>query len=199
MANQYYLDIDASDVMKQFNFIRQKIVSPDIQRKILHDTCVDTAKYVKTILARTLPQQYAAPQKFIRAGVMKWQDNSMNNINVVIPLKGTRGVLGDTFRSRGKPGRPKRGRRKISAKVLKGQWSQLPDTLPNQGGNPPFVGGNRIVYTRKFKNSAYPIVRVAGLGLPQMPLNKSKDEVSNQIIKRMSTRLDHHFKRYIGI
>ena len=199
MANQYYLDIDASDVLKRFNELKQTILSPDIQRKILHDTCVDTAKAVTTILARTIPKQYAVQQKFVRAGIGQWQDHSFGNINVFIPLKGTRGVIGETFKSRGKKGRPKRGRYKISAKILKGKYTQLPDKMEHQGGNPPFVGKGKIVYTRKYKKSAYPIVRVAGLGVPQMPLNQSEKDVTDQVIKKMSNRLDYHFKRYLHI
>ena len=201
--NGYYLDVDVSEVVDVLDKLKMGLLNDAVMEKILHDTCVDTAKYVKTILARTLPKQYAVKQQFIRAGVGRYMDSSVvgniNRINVAVPLSGVRGVIGETFRSRGKPGRPKRGRRKISAKLMKKHWSKLPETMEHQGGNPPFVGKNKIVYTRKDKKRAYPIVRVAGLGLPQMPLNQSRKEVEDAIIKRMSVRLDHHIHRYLGI
>ena len=201
--NMRYLSIDVSDLLNKFNLIERTLLNETLMSKIMHDTCVDTAKYVKTILARKLPDQYAVKQKWVRSGVMKHQDHSVagaiNSINVAVPLKGARGVLGETFTSRGKPGRPKRGYRKISAKVLKGTWSRLPKKMEHQGDNPPFVAPNKIIYTRREKHKAYPIVRVPGLGLPQMPLKRSKDEVRAAIIERMDVRFDHHIHRYLSI
>ena len=196
---EHYLAVDVSDVLAKFNEIKLTIVNRDMQNKIMHDTLVDTAKYVKTILAKTIPQQYAVKQAFVRAGVKKYIDQSSGNINIAVPLSGHRGVIGGTFQKRGKVGRPKKGQRKISAKILKGKWSKLPDKMDHQGGNPPFVAGNGVVFTRKYKTSSHPIVRVAGLGLPQMPLNQSKDEVEDAIVRKMSERLDHHFHRYLGV
>jgi len=69
--------------------------------------------------------------------------------------------------------------------------------MKNQGGNAPFVGGggriNGLVVTRRTKER-YPVVRVVGLGVPQMPLNRSEEKVQNAIRDLLDKRLEHNFK-----
>ena len=197
MGEMHYLAIDISDLQAKIDVLKSGLTRERADRA-LHDVCVDTAKSVKTIVGRAVPMEYDVKQSWVKAGIGHWEEGGGLQTSVVIPLSGVRGVIGGTFKKKGKRGRPKKGRRyKLGAKILKGKWSTLPETMSHQGGQPPFVG-NGIILTRKYKGRAYPVVRVVGLGMPQMPLNQSKEEVMKQIHDKMSERLDHHIDRFFG-
>ena len=69
----------------------------------------------------------------------------------------------------------------------------MPAKMEHQGGQPPFMIG-KVAFTRKYANKSHPIVHVVGLGVPQMPINKSREDVEKAIRKVVETRLVHHFE-----
>lgn len=203
MAEIRYLDVDISDLQETIDRLR-RICTPSQAERILHDTCVDTAKYVKGIVSREVPKEYDVTQAWVRRGIGKWRREDGNHVGVVIPLTGKRGAIGRNRQQvyklgrGGSRGRPVRGRRYvINAKILRRMTSRLPATIPHQGGQPPFIGAG-VVYTRKYPKRARPIVRVVGLGVPQMPLNRAADQVVKQIHDRMAVRLEHNINRVLG-
>ena len=73
----------------------------------------------------------------------------------------------------------------------------MPDTMEHQGGQPPFMVGG-VAFTRKYKGKSHPIVHVVGLGVPQMPINKSEEDVQKDIREVVEKRLVHHFGQLFG-
>ena len=85
--------------------------------------------------------------------------------------------------------------------MVKGQRRTMPSQMSHQGGNPPFrnlgssLGG--LTFTRT-TDDRLPIARVAGIGVPQMPLNRSEDDVQTDIMDMLMKRLEHEHERLIA-
>nr|DAF49227.1 MAG TPA: minor tail protein [Caudovirales sp. ctrNG92] len=114
----------------------------------------------------------------------------------------------------GKKPRPSKLLKQINVKILKKGVSTLPHIMPgagrsSYGDQPPFLmpvkskagaTGKYIVMTRKGKEKL-PIIRVVGIGVPQMPLNRSREEVKDDIAEYAMKRLVHNYeavlKKYV--
>ena len=167
--------------------------------EMMRRTFNDAGKKVKTIVRKEVPKEYAVTAAWAGSAV-GWpkSQGGAGKIGVVVPINGTRGSIGGRFKASGPRGRPKKGRRaKINAKILKGASSTMPDVMAHQGGQPPFMIGS-VAFTRKYKGKSHPIVHVVGLGVPQMPINKSRDEVEKDIKEVVEKRLVHHFGQLFG-
>jgi len=166
--------------------------------EMMRRTFNDAGKKVKTIVKKEAQKQYQVKQDWVADHIGWPKPQGAGHIGVVIPIKGTRGSIGGTFALKNPPGRPARGkRRKINAKIVKGQTTTLPQTMDHQGGQPPFVAKG-VVFTRKYKGKPKPIVHVVGLGVPQMPINRSEEGVQREIEAVIEKRLNHHFQRLFG-
>lgn len=186
--------VDVSHLMDTINMMKNAMSTASFH-EMMRRTFNDAGKKVKTIIRKDVPQEYAVTAGWAGSAV-GWP--KMSGLGVVVPIKGHRGSLGGTFAASGGRGRPAKGRRaKIQAKIVKGQSSTLPATLPHQGGQPPFMVGG-IVFTRKYANKSHPIVHVVGLGVPQMPINRSEAQVQKDISDVVEKRLIHHFGQLFG-
>ena len=180
--------IDVSYLMETIQKMKNAMLPSSFQ-EMMRRTFNDAGKKVKTIIRQEVPKEYAVTASWAGSAV-GWPQ--MQGLGVIIPIKGARGSIGGTFSVLGGRGRPRKGRRaKITAKILKGGASTLPNTLPHQGGNPPFMNG-KMAFTRTTRQ-AYPIARVVGLGVPQMPINRSKAGVEKEIKTVVEKRLLNHF------
>lgn len=164
--------------------------------EMMRRTFNDAGKKVRTILKTEVPKDYQVGANWVGEKV-GWP--KINGLSCVVPIRGTRGSDGGRFPVKGARGRPRKGVKKtINVAILRGKTSQLPDSLPNQGGQPPFImmnGSKKVVMTRKYANKSLPIVHVVGLGVPQMPINKSEAKVQEEITKVIEKRLVHHYER----
>lgn len=180
------LTLDMSDLRTKSQAM-QAAMRPEQFRKLIYRTMSEVGKRGKTIIAKEVVKQYAVSQKFAREGVknavIKWAGK---DIDCWIPLSGRKGTIGGTFKKFG-------GGKHISARIVKGKVSHLPTVFKDRGGNPPFVGKGGIVYTRRTKKGL-PIVRISGLGLPQMPLNLASEDVQDAFLDLAGKRLEHNFE-----
>lgn len=186
--------IDVSQVMDTVNLMKHAM-SQSAFHEMMRRTFNDAGKKVKTILRKEVPKDYQVTASWVgsQVGYPK-----MKGLSCVVPIKGHRGSDGGRFPVKGSRGRPRKGVKKsIQVTILRGTSNTLPATLPHQGGQPPFMMG-KVVMTRKFAHQAKPIVHVVGLGVPQMPINKSEDSVQEEISKVVETRLEHHFAQLFG-
>lgn len=108
--------------------------------------------------------------------------------------------------AKGKKPRPSKLISQINVKILKKDMSTLPSIMPgagrsSYGDQPPFLmpvknkagrTGKYIVMTRKGK-AKLPIIRVVGIGVPQMPLNQSREEVMEDIANFAMDRLETEY------
>ena len=201
-----YLDIDISDAKAKIDALRL-VHTPEEMNKLLRRAVDRTGSRVKTILKTEIPQDYEVKPTWVASHVGKPKTTVGGGglgVSCNIPIDGHRGSIGGRYgASGGSHGwkAVRRGKRyKISAKIVKGSKSTMPATMRHQGGNPPFrnlgskLGG--VTFTRAGKER-FPIVRVVGLGVPQMPLNRSKDDVQEEIMETLMKRLEHEHQYII--
>lgn len=185
---------------KQLQDFIGRIKDGTIQRSI--NTAIHkTGERVKRFVIDDVGEEYEGGAHWFGAAVQKPQNG---NLQCVIPIKGSRGVIGQQFKTgggayntgpggaygftgsgRGRGYGKLRGKKaaKIRAKIVKGQTSQLPDTLPSYGGNPPFLYKG-IAYTRRTRQRN-PISRVVGIAVPQMVTNRARDKIERDIAKEL--------------
>lgn len=186
--NPLYIDI--SDVGDKLTMMQNALTKEQFERMMLR-LFGETARRAKNIIAKDVQADYAVTQSWVKSKVAPYKLGFGGEFPVTckIPIRGEKGVIGSRFKLSGR-------KRKISAKIVKSNVSDLPKEMENQGGNPPFIY-NGIVFTRRTRKR-HPIVRVVGLGVPQMPMTRSKEAVQDDILKYIDKRLDHHFMRMLG-
>lgn len=187
-----YLNVDTGDLARTIDYLRG-IMTRDQFERLMYRTFGEVGRRSRKIISDAVRQEYTAPVAFIKAGIGRYQLSMGAGVECRIPLKSVKGVIGQTYRAGG-------GRRWISASIVRSGRSRLPRVMRNQGGNPPFFrphhqGG--VVFTRRTA-ARLPIVRVVGLGVPQMPLNRAEDETRERILDLAWRRLEHNFYFMLG-
>lgn len=203
-----YLNIDISDAKETIDKLRL-VHSPDEMKKLLYRAVSRTGRQVRTIIKTEVPKDYEVKPTWVASHVknpkISYGGGGLG-VKCVIPIDGHRGSVGGRFGasggSHGWNAAKKGGKRyKIKAKIVKGTTSTMPETMKRQGGNPPFrnlgssLGG--VTFTRVGKGR-FPIARVVGIGVPQMPMNRSQDDVQKQINETLIKRLEHEHKFLIS-
>ncbi len=187
-----YLTVDMSDVSRLIDNLRG-IMKRDQFERLIYRTFGEVGRRSKTIISRAVRQEYVAPDNWVKSQIERYQLTMGGAMPVTckIPLKGTKGVIGKQFpASGGRRGRP------LMASIVRGARSRLPAVMQNQGGQPPFMSGG-VAFTRK-SAARIPIVRVVGLAVPQMPLNRSEERTQRQILELAEKRLEHNFYHILG-
>lgn len=167
-----------------------------------------TGKDIKKIVKNDADKYYMGGKNWIGSAVGKPQNGTLQ---CVVPIKGARGGIGQQFPTSGgayntnkggaygfsKDGgyrklRTKKGY-KLSAKILKGKSSTLPSKLPHQGGNAPFLYKG-TAYTRRTEEPQ-PIVRVVGVAVPQMVINKAREDIEKDIADKLEENIVNEFEK----
>lgn len=186
-----YLNVDMSDVQKKIDFLRGFLKKDEFER-LMYRTFNEVGKKSKTLISKQIPRDYAVKKAWAASqiGHFQLEMGGLNGVTCKIPLKGHKGSIGGRFSAAGgRLGLP------LASWITRDGMSYLPTAMKNQGGNPPFIAtgrGNGVAFTRRTKKRL-PIVRVVGLGVPQMPLNRSADEVQDQLLDYVGNRLEHNF------
>ena len=207
MANRSFISgqnvslyIDASDLQKKIAIYRDALSEKGFE-KLMNRTFNEVGRRMRTPIAREAVEKYKVTQAWVKSQMGSPQISLGPNPSVAIKLKGVKGSIGGkgrfkaNVRKRGKvKGKSVQG--KIVADIVKTNKTILPDTLPNQGGNPPFMA-NGVTFTRRGPGRL-PIVAVKGLAVPQMPLNRAASETQDAILKIADERLEHNFQYMFG-
>lgn len=209
MANPgVYLDVDISDAMETINALRA-IHTPENFERLMYSAIRRTGRHVKTILKKDLPKEYNAKPSWIgsQVGAPKIElGGGVAGVSCSIPIKGTRGTIGGTFNASGGAHgwNATRRRYKVSAQMVKSKRSILPSEMKHQGGYPPFrnLGSKlgKLTFTRtgeKTSKGKDAIAKVVGISVPQMPLNRSEDDVQTDIMDMLMKRLEQEHARII--
>lgn len=193
MAQAYSIHIDASKALQTLSEV-QKLLSPNKCRELLRYTLTDVGRATKSIVGDTVVEDYVVTKSWASDKVGFPQVGGGSGLTVTVPVRGARGVIGPLYPIAGTSGGKKN--RRVKANIVRSGVSTLPKKMDHQGGNPPFIGKG-MVFTRK-TSKRYPIVRVVGLGVPQMPLNRSKEKIENKIVSEMEKSVTRHFGRLFG-
>lgn len=180
-----YLYIDMSDVAATMEFMRGVLTQANFE-KLMYRTFAEVGRRSRTLIAREVRKEYEAPYGWVQGQIQHFKlgFGGAFPVTCTIPISSAKGVIGPRFKLSGR-------KRRISARIVKGQISVLPNRLPAQGGNPPFVVGG-TAFTRRTKQR-FPIVRVVGLAVPQMPMNRAAAGVQTQLLNYTAERLEHNF------
>lgn len=203
-----FINIDISDVKKRMTALGS-VLSPEQAKQMEYRVIRSAGKKVKGIVSTDVPKEYYIKKSEVARDIRspRMGGSRAASVSCSIPIVGTRHIIGgNTFPAVGgvagwtgiKAGR----RYKIYARILADSFSEIPESMKRQGGNPPFrnLGARKLndaTYTRAagtgFPPNNKPIVRVTGLAVPQMPMNLSKEDVQEDIRSYMQKRLDHEF------
>ena len=203
--------VDVSEAVATMNKLAS-IMSPATANELFRRTLTDAGKRVKHIAKEDIPDEYQMSSGWIDGAVGFPRLVGSNQARV--PIKTDRGILGERFAASGgaytakgttvhmADGTTRQRKqhirtRAIKAHIVKSGVSVLPDRMPSwQGGQPPFML-HGMPYTR-WGTSRFPIHRIAGLGVPQPPINRSHAEMEKDIQDYMMKRLMHHFYQLFG-
>lgn len=186
-----YLSVDMSDVQRTIDMMRGVLTRSQFEQ-LMHRTFREVGQRSRTIISREVVQDYAVTRDWVRSQIGNYRltFGGSSPVTCTIPLSGHKGSIGGRFAANWARG----GR--VRASIVRGGMSTLPATMKNQGGNPPFMARG-VAFTRRSKERL-PIVRVVGLGVPQMPLNRSADDVQERILAIAGNRLEHNFMFMFG-
>ena len=178
-------------------------------RKVMYRAISRTGSRVRTILKQEVPVDYKAPSSWIGRQVGNPTMSSGAEVGCSIPVAGVRGKIGGTYKATadaggsrittgfsGKSGKRTRRAYKVRANIV----SSGASVLPSSGEAVHFMvfsGPNKgKVYARlsKERNRIRPAV---GIGVPQMPTNRSEAKVQEGIMELLEQRIAHEHEAIV--
>lgn len=196
-----YLEIDASELTDRIERLHN-LLQPDKFQRIMYDIYKRSAGTIRKAVKTDLPHQYVIKPGEVGSAI---GSPRITGWSCSIPVRGPKRKIGPQFKAGG--GRVhgwdtlRRGKYNVTAKIVKAGQSTLPGTMSSYGGQPPFRNwGSKLmpqVYTRAGKARG-PILPVSGIAIPQMPMNRSRDEVQKDVLDTMKKRLEHEIQRAIA-
>jgi len=199
------LEIDSSELQAELDRLKGCLKPEEID-KISMRIFRRTGQHVRKILKTDIPREYE-----VKAGeVSKAVGNAkvtggggFSGTGCIIPVRGPRKSIGGSFRASGGAHGWNSVHRKyrVKARIVRGQQSVLPANAASYGGMPPFrnlgssLGG--VTFTRAGKRRL-PIMKVSGIAVPQMPMNRSEADVQRDIQDYMMKRFEHELQWLIG-
>lgn len=218
--NKKYLGIDMKPLRNLLSAMESELGEAQF-RKMMIRAFRRVPGHVRKVLPGELKKDYYVNPSHVRKSIGGAKVETTNRfshtgVTCIIPIREARNVIGgDQFKvtagtRRRKPMLTRKGKRvpnkryHIDAKILKSRISVLPKKMPGEGRSsygdqPPFVtakGGKThgVVMTRKYADRRLPIIRVTGIGIPQMPLNQSRKAVEEDILNFTMGRIEHEYR-----
>lgn len=204
MAGNKYLSIDTTDANRLIRGMRRAMTEKQFN-KLIYRTISETGRRTRTIVKRALPPDYHAKPNWILHNMGRPRISGGENPSCIIPIDGARGYIakqGGQFRAKGgrRLKRLKGASAPVYAKIVKSGTSALPTGKGK--GDPHFTDGGGNVWVR-VRGSYYKpkgrrtrkerIRRAVGIGVPQMPMTRAREEVNKLILEHMKERLIHNF------
>lgn len=207
--NAKYLDIDISNAKETLDKLRA-VHTEENFKKAVYRAFKRTGNYTKKIVAKDVSEHYNITQKRVREHIgapRTSMGTGAMGVSCVIPITGRRLTVGGTYNAKG--GRHgwkgiKAGKRyKITAKIVRNEQSTLPEEMKRQGGQPPFRNLSapklkKIAFTRIGKARDAKIVPVVGLAVPQMPMNRAREDVQADVVDYLKKRLEHEHEYLVS-
>lgn len=195
-----YIEIDASETVQLLNRI-QILVKPEQFRQIVYRVYKRTGRHVITAVKKSVSHDYAVKQKEVEKAIGKPKLSMYSGeIGCTIPIKGNRGAIGGMFSASGsaKGWQSVRKKYRVKTHVIRGARKPLPKQMSDIGGFPPFRNStapdlHNVTFTRVTKDQL-PIRKIVGIAIPQMPMNRSRDAVQDDIIKFMMQLIEQEWR-----
>lgn len=195
------LYIDVSDLSSKMHQLQDTFDEQTFKKILLH-TIRDTSKKVKTISKRRIREDYHIAAGRVLRSFGAPSISTGAEISCLIPIKGVRGTIAS------KGGAYKALKRGPAAKVVKAGNSILPHSKSSDRihfyipsgrlAGHIFVRhndgkrwtGRRPDGGRRLRKGS--ISHGVGIGVPQMPMNRSEEEIQKDILEYMGKRLEHY-------
>lgn len=191
--------VDTSDLQGVMAEMR-KALSHEGFVKLMRWTFTDVAKSARRLIYQAVKEEYVAKRGFIYAGIQNPKVTvGGGGVSCIIPLAGPRGGIGSDYTASGGARGWKIRRYKVKAKIVRGGTSVMPPQMSSYGGQPVFrnLSWKKIAFTRAGKGRL-PIMKVVGIAMSQMSLNRSADSTVEKLHNKTAERLEHNFMRLFG-
>ena len=192
MAFGINIKVDASDLQSKVEMLKRSMTAGQFQHA-MGGIFIRTGKHVKAILKEDLPKQYEISPGKVGKAV---QPAQISGMGCIIPIRDKRGNIGSQYpASGGAHGwNSKKRKYRVKARIVKGGQSTLPGTV--MAGYPPFrnLGSKlgKLTFTRT-SNQRGPILKVSGIAIPQMPMNRSQGDVQSDIAEYLAKQIEQRF------
>ena len=204
MAEYFQVTVDASDLQDKIERLRVNMSQEQFERA-MYGIFNRTGRHVSAILRKDLPQKYEVRPGEISAAV-KSPKLTMGGggVGCIIPIQAPRGKIGSQYDASGGAhgwNNVKYKRKyKVKAKIVKGVQSTLPEKW--HSGYPPFrnLGSKlgKLTYARSNKQRG-PIMKLTGIAIPQMPMNRSEADVQRDIKEYLEKQMEQRLMALMRI
>ena len=220
------LQIDVSDVVEKMNEFSRR-VSPEKFEKVYRHTFKDTGRKIRTICKETIPKDYCAGKRKIGAAIKNPIIVTSGSLVLMVPVSDARGKIGKKgmFAGNGQPGAAivrsgnsllpttgdrvhffiKSGRlaghmfvRHKDGKIWRGERRerQVERYQDTAGRNRKRRVGEVKEYGMRKRIGL--ISHAVGIGVPQMPMNRSADDVQSQTVQFADQRFKHYARQALN-
>lgn len=207
-ATGNFIEIDISDVDRLCREYKSYMSKAEYDRMI-YRIVNRTKTHVAAGVSQQVRKEYVVPARDVKEAVKTPQmRGSGSDVGCIIPIRGTRrgigtkqkGVFGVTGAS-GAPGWRIPGPYRIKAHIVKAKQSILPQDAMK--GVAPFRNTtarklNGLTFTRAGKERT-PISKISGIAVPQMPWNRSRDDIQKDIADFALKQAQHEIQYRIGM
>ena len=210
------LDVDIGDVQAKIDALRGLYTQKEFE-KLMYAAFRRTGSHTKSIMQKELPEDYFVKRSEIGKAVgAPRMTTGAGNIGCCIPVRGKMRHIGGSVEAvggiRGWESARLGGKKyKIWARIVRRGVSELPTEMEKHKENAPFrnLGAEKIGDVAYVRNSTgkssfkkpgkNKFVSLTAVAVPQMPVNRSADDMQDSIRKKLYERIEHEhnwrFKR----
>lgn len=188
----FTITIDGKDCVDKLTMMAAAC-KPERFERAMYRIYSRTGKHVKTILKDDLPHEYVISPSKVGKAV---GDVTIVGWGCTIPVKDSRGDIGGQYSASGGAHGWNSLKRKynVKARIVRAGQSTLPGKV--MAGYPPFrnLGSSlgKLTFARSSKERG-PLLKVVGIAIPQMPMNRSEAEVQEDIKKFLMAQIEREF------
>lgn len=137
-----YIDIDTGRVKAMLDDMKSKLTVEQFDR-LMRWSLKDVGDRIKKPVEVASERYYYAPKGFVRNSIKPPKlKGGGGDWQCIVPLEGPKGTIGGTFVAGGGHYGWNPPKYKVTAKIVRGVQSTLPDSMPSYGGQPPFRNVN---------------------------------------------------------
>lgn len=202
MAKGVYLEIDASEYNALIERVRT-VMTPAQINQMMYGVLRRAEGHIRARLPKDVVPVYQVKSQEVKKAVghAKMTGGSLGGVGCIIPVSGPRRSIGGSFKASGgaRGWESLRKKYRVKARIVKAGQSTLPPKMDSYGGMPPFRNLsakklNGVTFTREGK-SRFPIMKVEGISIAQMPANRAKPALEKDIREYLYKRVEHEVQR----
>lgn len=193
------ITVDVSDLQRKAALLASFLTEKE-GKAMIYAAFKRTGSRTRAIVKKDVPKQYEIGANFAASAVGNARTTQTNmGVECHIPITGKRGSIGGRFKAAyGAHGwESLRRKYRVRARIVKSGRSTLPATMDDMHGKPPFRNLSApslhgAAFTREGRERL-PIHVVVGVAVPQMPLNRSREDVQEDLRTVLNDRIEHEF------